>query len=260
MKNHFIFSWAGNKRMEVEKILELVNLTDDIKTIIEPFCGTSAFSVYISKLYPKKYKYIINDNDDNLIKLYNYIKNNDIDIQNKINNTMKNIKCKDDYLKIIDKNYNDQFISWFISHKISSIRPGLYDTDYVYSDKKNVVFKNYEIYNFLKNEDVEIINGDGIQIFEKYLNNNKVLLFIDPPYLSSCNHFYSDKATTNVYEYMYNNNFFKKKSNLICVLEENWIIKLLFKKYYFIKYEKLYQVSKKKTTHLVILNKKQLLK
>ena len=30
------------------------------------------------------------------------------------------------------------------------------------------------------------------------------LFMIDPPYMSSCNEFYSSKAT-NVYEYMYNN-------------------------------------------------------
>ena len=52
MKNHFIFSYAGNKRNESENILEKINF-NNIETIIEPFCGSSAISFHISTLKPK---------------------------------------------------------------------------------------------------------------------------------------------------------------------------------------------------------------
>ena len=65
-QNHFIFGYAGNKRGEVEVIqnyLEQNYNFEKIKTIVEPFCGTSAYSYYLSTLYPKKFKYILNDNN-----------------------------------------------------------------------------------------------------------------------------------------------------------------------------------------------------
>jgi site-specific DNA-adenine methylase len=260
MKNHFIFSWSGNKRMEVENIVEKINLDNNIKTIIEPYCGTSAFSVYLSKLYPKKYKYIINDIDKNLIKLYNYIKNDDQQIQDLINDTMKNIKNKDDYLKIISNNYDNKFISWFISHKICSIRPGLYDLDYEYSEKKKVIFKKYEIFNFLRDEDVEILNIDAVDLIKKYVGLKNCLIFLDPPYLNTCNSFYCDEQSINIYEYLYDNDLTKEKALILLVLEENWIVKLLFKKYVSVRYSKLYQHTKKKTFHMLIVNKKKYLK
>jgi len=43
MKNHFIFSYSGNKRDEVKGIYDLLDLKN-VETIIEPCCGTSAFS------------------------------------------------------------------------------------------------------------------------------------------------------------------------------------------------------------------------
>jgi site-specific DNA-adenine methylase len=260
MKNHFIFPWNGNKRMEVENIVEKINLSDDITTVIEPYCGSSAFSVYLSKLYPKKYKYIINDIDENLIKLYNYIKNDDQKIQDLINDVMKSIKNKDDYLKIISKSYENKFISWFISNKIYNVRPGLYNLNYKYNDEKKLKFKDYEIFKFLIDEDVEILNIDGIDLIKKYFESEKNLIFIDPPYLDSCNDFYSDKRNTNIYEYISNNNLIKKKSFILLVLEETWIIKLLFKNYFSVRYSKVYQFSKKKTFHILITNNKKYLK
>ena len=72
MKNHFFMPYFGNKRQEVEKIYEEIKedlLNDEIKTIIEPYCGSSSISYYISTLHPKRFKYILNDNNKKLIEL-----------------------------------------------------------------------------------------------------------------------------------------------------------------------------------------------
>ena len=75
MRNHFIISYAGNKRQEVERIEEyLHNKLDGIDTIIEPFCGSSAMSCYLSMKYPRRFKYILNDLDPMLIELYHLMK------------------------------------------------------------------------------------------------------------------------------------------------------------------------------------------
>ena len=47
---------------------------DNIDTIIEPCCGTSALSYYISLQHPKKFKYILNDLNKQLIELYTIMK------------------------------------------------------------------------------------------------------------------------------------------------------------------------------------------
>lgn len=92
MKNHFIIPYCGNKREEVEEVYKILLdnklLNDDITTIVEPYCGTSAISLYISLQNPKKYKYILNDNCQELIELYHIMQDNDKlkEFINKVNN------------------------------------------------------------------------------------------------------------------------------------------------------------------------------
>ncbi len=84
MTNHFIFSYAGNKRNEFKYLNNIIDNIDNYDTIIEPFCGSSAISFNIWLKYPNK-KFIINDNDKDLIKVYNLIKTEDIEtIKNKL--------------------------------------------------------------------------------------------------------------------------------------------------------------------------------
>jgi hypothetical protein len=59
---------------------------------------------------------------------------------------------------------------------------------------------------------------------------------------------------TNIYEFFSNNNIKQFKAKLILILENNWIIKLLFKNEKSFIYDKQYQVSKKKTNHIIISN------
>ena len=61
MKNHFIFSYVGNKRNEIAEIYKHINF-EGIETIIETNCGSSAMAYYISVQNPNRYKYILNDN------------------------------------------------------------------------------------------------------------------------------------------------------------------------------------------------------
>jgi len=90
-KNHFFIPYPGNKRSEVEKIYEsFKDKLDDVEYIVEPFCGTSAFSYYMSLKHPKKFKYILNDNNNLLIETYKIAQDDDklneliLDINDKI--------------------------------------------------------------------------------------------------------------------------------------------------------------------------------
>jgi len=250
MKNHFFISYSGNKRQEVENIYNTLKLRG-VKIIIEPYCGTSALSFYIANKHPKKYKYILNDIDDNLIKLYTIAKDNEKlkVLENTINDMILNID-KIKYLEILKQK---TFESYIIKNKIYSIRPGLFPNDYKH---KNINLCNVPIIKFLQTENIEITNEDAITCYKKYKDDKNNLIFLDPPYLASCNDMYTDKQNTNIYEFLFNNCIKNEKSNIILCLENNWIIKLLFKNNEHLTYEKKYEMSKRKTEHIIISNRK----
>ena len=251
-KNHFYIAYAGNKRCEVKKIYDELNL-EGITTIIEPFCGSCAISYYIWTLHPNL-NFVLNDNNKYLKEMYEIIKNNKInEFEKKINeDILPNVKTKENYDKFLKD--NKELTGWFIANKYYNIRNGLFPKGKVMT---NINLKSYPITEFFQKAKILFTNDDGIDCYSKYSNSKNNLLILDPPYLSVCNDFYHD-SKTNVYEYIYNNPINKSKAKIIFILEDNWIIKLLFKNYVKNTYEKLYQTSKKKTNHLIINNFKKI--
>ena len=83
--------------------------------------------------------------------------------------------------------------------------------------------KECPIIKFLRSEEIIFHNKDGVEIINEYKNNDHNFIFLDPPYLISCNDFYAD-AKVNVYEYLYENQINNMKALIILCLESNWII------------------------------------
>lgn len=252
LKNHFIMAYSGNKRTEVDKIYNNIENIEKYNYIIEPFCGSSALSFYISLKHPKKYKYVLNDNNNFLIDLYKIFQ--DETKTNIFLDEMKTIidNCKDKtkYLEYV-KQSNKCLKSWYLVNTFYRMRPGLYDCDM--NSNRLEKIKKAPIINFLRNEKIILLNKDYKDVYEDYKNIEDCLIFLDPPYISSCNNFYKN-PDVNIYEYLYNNNINNEKSKIILCLESIWIIKLLFKSNKFIEYAKQYEISKKKTTHCLIMN------
>lgn len=254
LKNHFFIAYAGNKRQEVDKIFDTFKSTiDSINIIVEPFCGSSALSFYISTLYPGRFQYVLNDNNKYLIEIYQILQdeNKTEDFLNCIKEEVDKIKSKELYLQHA-KNTNDSLISWFIVNTYYTIRPGLYPLEGLRSEKIDKM-KKAPIIEFLRNENIIMSCSNWSDVYDQYRSNEDALIFLDPPYLSSCNDFYKC-PDVNIYEYLFDNDIDKEKSKIVLCLENIWIIKLLFKNKKFIEYIKKYETSKKKTTHAVILN------
>ena len=251
MKNHFFISYFGNKRQEVEGLYnQIKDKLDNIDTIVEPFCGTSAFSYYLSLKHPKRFKYILNDNNHHLLSLYQAGSDPEqLDaLINKLTDFSKDI-TKEKYDNICKA---DIFENWMYKHKCFSIRPGMFPIrDKIKTDFSGL--KDTPIIKFLRNEDVSLYNEEGVSIVELFKDNNKALIFLDPPYLMSCNSFYYD-SKLNIYEYLHNNPIEKMKAYIVLCLEDNWIIKLLFNQFIKSSHNKRYEVSGKKTSHLIITN------
>lgn len=260
MKNHFIFGYFGNKRMEVKEIYSQLDLTD-VKYIIEPFCGSSAMSYYISTLHPGKYKYVLNDNDKHLMSLYKIMKdeekyktfiNDANELIQKIKDEPTHEKQKIKYNEIVKQ---DNIISYFIKCKIYNIRPGVFPSA---NRKINLYLTQSPILNFLRTEQIEFYNMDAIEIINKYDKIKNSLFLIDPPYMFTCNAFYygdSSLKNFNIYEYISDGNI---KSKFYLIVEYIWLIRYVYTKDRFNLhiYDKIYNgAKKKKTQHVIVSNK-----
>jgi hypothetical protein len=114
--------------------------------------------------------------------------------------------------------------------------------------------EDYAITHFLRTENVECVLGLDNDICDKYKNNDDTLIFLDPPYINTSNMEY-ENPTINIYEYLYHSNINNWKAKTFLILENTWLIKLIFARNNISdEYNKIYQNSKKKTTHVVISN------
>jgi site-specific DNA-adenine methylase len=254
MTNHFIYSYAGNKRNEFQYLNNVIDDIDKYETIIEPFCGSSAISFNIWLNHPNK-KFILNDNNDDLMKVYNLIKNENIetiknrllDIKNIINNDKDvfNMMYKD-----LKNSREPDIYKYIYFNKFAGMcRPGLYKE----CKFKDFTKQQYKFFEFIKTANITFMNKDWYDVFKEHSNDEKTLIIIDPPYLLSYNQFYQN-FNTNLYEFFFDNNIKQFKAKIILILENNWIIKLLFKNEKSFIYNKQYQISKKQTNHIIISN------
>ena len=99
---------------------------------------------------------------------------------------------------------------------------------------------------------------DALKVYEQFKNNERCMIILDPPYILTYNDFYFDNRI-NIYEYLNKNNISNEKAKIYLILENIWIIKLLFQNNFILfEYDKQYVLSKKQTSHILISNKKNL--
>jgi hypothetical protein len=254
-KTHFPIGYFGNKREEVERIYNIIkDDLEDIKFIVEPFCGTSAFSYYLSIKMPKKFTYILNDNNKFLIELYYTLKDETKtnEMIEKLNTINDNVKNKEDYDKII---MDENIINWVYKNKVYNIRPNLYPKNRAQSIDIFNNMKNTKIIDFLRNENIIICEKNGLDLYKQYSKNNKALIFLDPPYLLLNNEYYK-LPSFEIYNYIVEYDIDKEKAKICLCLNKSIVTDLLFKKKNCHTYDKIYQTTKKKIQHIIITNKK----
>lgn len=258
--NHFIFPYAGNKRDEMKFILpeikELLD-SDKIKYIIEPYCGSSAFSYFISLLYPQKFTYVLNDNNEYLIELY--------DIMGDDDKLMKFNKKIDEIMEGLDKKkYKElpkDIYRYYIHNKIYTRCAGLYPLG-----GHNTKYGHYHIMNlscpvieFVRNENIMFFNESGIDIYKTYKCRDDCLIFLDPPYLLNTTMKEYKDTNMDIYPYLFYNDFTKENATILLCVEKMWIIEAIFcpprTRARYKTYDKIYQKSKKKTTHILLKNR-----
>lgn len=260
MRNHYFTSYMGNKRKEIKDILPFIDL-DNITTILEPFAGSSAMSYYISTQYPNKFKYILNDNDKINYDLYNISRDTKRteEFNQNINKLIDEFNTYTDDVnrKIFYNSINTKTLEGYIfRHKYYGYRPAMYPMISRLNKIKSFKLQDFPIYDFYNNEDIIYENIEGLEFINKYNQEDDKLFLLDPPYLASCNDFYNN-SDCNIYEWVFNNKatLLDTKNKIIFILENMWIIKLLLRDFKILfEYDKHYDLSKKKTTHIVYSN------
>jgi len=266
-QNHYYTHYFGNKRKEIKDILPLINL-DNITTIIEPFAGSAAMSYYISTLYPKRFKYILNDNDKINYDLFNTSR--DPDLTHKFNEDMNklidefNTYTEDVSRKAFYKSIDDKTLEGYIfKAKYYSIRMGLYPMISRINKIKPYKLQDYPVYDFYNNEDITYSNIDGVEIMKNYDEDDDRLFLLDPPYLKTSkeNGFYNN-LDMGIYDWILNDDklLLESKNKFIFILEIIDEVEILFSNFKtLMTYEKQYsRIGKtgkpRKTKHIVYSN------
>ncbi len=276
--SNFYFCYGGNKRRDIKFFKDYIKL-DDVETIIEPFCGSCAFSYYcFTKLNFNKF-FEMNDIDEYLINFLNNIKNKTSSIFNEIIDFLK----KNNELINNDKNFFSKYMhnnkdhSTFLNYwlykayirKVGTITPFYKNNKINVSEKiiKKFFESRQKLDLFFCNKNINYTCNDYILTFEKFKNDKNAFLFLDPPYLSSDNSYYysfggqtEDKTEDNfIFDhtkiYIDIMNFLKIcKCKVLLIINKNAINEYIFNEFVKGEYIKIYQLTKKKTYHLIISN------
>jgi site-specific DNA-adenine methylase len=112
---------------------------------------------------------------------------------------------------------------------------------------------NYKIMDFLRNEDVKITSEDALDCYKKHKDDQTALIFLDPPYQGTDNSNYSNPSF-EIYEYLFENSIKNEKAKITLAVNYNYMMRLLFKDVIYHTYDKTYEVTRRKTKHMIIMN------
>ena len=243
---HFPGMYLGNKTKDYEHIKN--HLPENVRVVVEPFAGTFA----ISRMHyydHNKYSIHINDTSPLIHELTNMIKNNYpkfISIHSKLSEIIsKSKRGKGGYRDVVQKitsmdisqSMRDYFIRSFLIRGVIKQPP-----KYNYKD----------LHLFLQN--TIITKRDYSVILEKYRNDKKAFLFIDPPYIDSDNSGYENFSEDIEKIYSSLSLYLKICNCKVMIVIASSHLDNLFDEYIRTSYTKTYQISNNKTKLLIITN------
>ena len=247
MKEIDIISRLGKKTTDI-KHFDKYLIATKIETIVEPFAGSFAVSkYYVKNIFGGSIH--INDLDKTLIYIYKnykeYIKLRN-EIQNDLLDWIINKVCtKDQIIEIKKKKYNEILINEYIKNFI--IRGGLH---------KSLKSKKYSTIEQNILDKSTITNNDYRVIFDQYKNDEKAFLFLDPPYIFSDNSSYTGMDNDDNTDMLYIIKIYMDtcKCKVMLIINDLKIIRYIYGDYVKGQYDKIYQLTHRKSRHLIITN------
>ena len=247
----------GNKTNDIKYFKEYLPDDKDINKVCEAFAGS--FSL-IRNIYYNMKKLYCSDNDKELINTLNLISDNLDDYHNfgieynKIiekypnynKNKEENNKLKEEIKIYLENNkFNNKIIKDTLSARgLIKPRPKIDYTNFIKLYKKIKWFNDYK------------------EIFNKFKDDKKAFIFLDPPYFSSCNKTYygqqenEDKYITDGTELFIDIlNFMKTcKCKVLLIINKNAITEYIYKDFIKSSYSRTYQLSKSKEILMICSN------
>ena len=217
-------------------------------TYVEPFAGSFALIRYLYKLN-NNLQFHINDNDTVLFNIYTKIE----EYQNEVNSFLQYFRQIEKYNRInklkeytfINNEFKDTIIKTYVVR------------GYIIKVSKKDVTDQSTI-DILKKSRVTCL--DYIEVLKEYKDNNKAFIFLDPPYLFCNNSNYQkqhgERTDMDNSDMIINILEFMKTCKCRCLLIVNdlKIIRMLYGDMIKDEYDVVYQISKRKSKHLIITN------
>lgn len=253
----FLFGRLGNKKNDIKYFKEFLPF-ENVNTVIEPFGGSFAVIRFCYK--DDKYKKIVNDIDKYMNSIYNNPERYS-EIKIYFNNLA--MECKNNKGLAV---YNDEFIKKFENNNIFTTE--LDKTLIEYWKKERVIRRIMITYQKTKIDNTDNIalmkkitftNIDYLDVINKYKNDDKAFIFLDPPYMFSDNSHYDtqicESDMTDILvriKEIFNNP--ETKCKIMLIINDLKIIRWLFDGFIKADYIKKYGISRKVEKHLIICN------
>jgi hypothetical protein len=255
--SEFYFSYFGNKRTEINYIIDYFNLIDENKLWVEPFGGTCYNAYYLWKNQMIKPENIfISDIDDQLVYFCNNFykdKENIIEQTKKFNVNLNKKDHRNLWNQGLDIDDPEFMIKFLSKRSFKGKYNGL-----IFEEKEKNRYPKYK--KILKTDYNDFFRQvkynciDFKEVLEKYKNNDQVFIYLDPPYVNSdCDDYDCNKNRKIEWEYLYNwcN---ECKCKFILVVNDNIFMRILFKDFFKKSYDKIYQTNKTKSIHNLYSN------
>lgn len=265
----FYFAYFGNKRREIpliEKEITALIESGQIDKIVEPFCGSGALSFHLHKKYGDKLEYHLNDNDGRLIDFLTEIKKQGSckSFFDYINEVCKDL-TKERFADIVKKGKPDNLRDWVFSRKVYGSRH--FQCPVINGPRKygGYDYTKYEkLDSFVTSEKTHFTHGDYLQCFQKYRDDPKALIFVDPPYLDSFNSCYLShsgislsaereiidmtRVFIDIVELLQN------RAKVVTIQNSNHLTRHLYRDFFQFEYAKNYSLTRKNTQHAIFAN------
>jgi site-specific DNA-adenine methylase len=269
MSTNFYFAYAGSKTNENHEIADLVAKAraDDMPfdKVVEVFGGSLAFSRFLWGMYGQDITYLTSDADGDLTSFCNEFYANKETVLDMVKEKQAEIWGSADRKEAFKAHFKNvpegglDKLAWFLLHKKNAVmnRMGFFNPS-----RNMCVFRNYE--NLTAVTDDFFKNGTeyACQDFRVYLkqvkNDPNALVYLDPPYIEKCNDFYKGKGREigEIFSFLHVWMMECKCKYIMvhsdCALLRKWVedgdVPLVKT------YEKMYSISRKTVTHLVLSN------
>lgn len=209
--------WQGCKKKELDKIYKYIVEAGDFNKFIDVCGGGGIVSIFLCKLQSQlknNYTVCYNDTNKNLCSFFNNLKNIE-NLEEMIIKLEQIEQTKENYIKInqeLSKDNSKVKLEEFLfltanayrgnlGHSMPNMRRSDLDGKlYLEGRISNRYPYWFDLVDICK--DLQITNLDMKDIIEREKNNEKTLIYIDPPYLNSLSYGLSKLDIINIFEYL----------------------------------------------------------